>query len=148
MIGRVAHFSRMRRWSLLAGMLGLCVGAGRAEFPEMFEGLPDHPAIAYPQPAHDAVAELNQKIPEGKVELRFADADHPEAMESKLALASLSSRFDTGSYLSPYSDIAALMVFDHQMRMMNLLTRLNWKARYGLYQHSVGLGTRLREGGQ
>ena len=37
------------------------------------------------------------------------------------------------------------MVFDHQMRMMNLLTRLNWETRYGLYQHSSGLSTRLRE---
>jgi hypothetical protein len=37
------------------------------------------------------------------------------------------------------------MVFDHQMRMMNLLTRMNWEARYGLYQHSTGLSTRLRE---
>jgi hypothetical protein len=75
----------------------------------------------------------------------ISDVDHPEAMESKLALASLDSRFDTSLYLSPYSDIAALMVFDHQMRMMNLLTRVNWEARYGSYQHSPGLSARLRE---
>ena len=66
-------------------------------------------------------------------------------MESKLALASLTSRFDPSSYLSPYGDIAALLVFDHQMRMMNLLTRVNWEARYGLYEHSPGLSTRLRD---
>jgi hypothetical protein len=73
------------------------------------------------------------------------DVDHPEKMENKLALKTLNSRFDTSLYLSPYSDIAALMVFDHQMRMMNLLTRVNWEARYALYQHSSGLATRLRE---
>jgi hypothetical protein len=75
----------------------------------------------------------------------LTDVDHPDTMESKIVLTSLNSRFDTSLYLSPYSDIAALMVFDHQMRMMNLLTRVNWEARYGLYQHSSELSTRLRE---
>jgi hypothetical protein len=32
-------------------------------------------------------------------------------------------------YLSAHSDIVALMVFEHQMRMMNLLTRIGWEAR-------------------
>jgi hypothetical protein len=48
---------------------------------------------------------------------------------SNLSVASLADRFDTRAYLSPHSDIAALLVFDHQMRMMNLLTRLGWEAR-------------------
>ena len=43
--------------------------------------------------------------------------------------ATLEGVFDTSAYLSPYSDIVALMVFDHQMHMMNLLTRLGWNAR-------------------
>jgi len=33
------------------------------------------------------------------------------------------------TYLSPYSDIAAVMIFEHQMRMMNLITRAGWEAR-------------------
>ena len=45
------------------------------------------------------------------------------------ALMSLAGRFATGDYLSPFSDVAALLVFDHQMRMMNLLTRIGWEAR-------------------
>jgi hypothetical protein len=49
--------------------------------------------------------------------------------ESNLNVTSLAGRFDTGAYLSPHSDIVALLVFDHQMRMMNLLTRLGWEAR-------------------
>jgi len=49
--------------------------------------------------------------------------------ESNLNVATLENRFDTRSYLSPHSDIVALLVFDHQMRMMNLLTRLGWEAR-------------------
>ncbi len=46
-----------------------------------------------------------------------------------LNVTSLVDRFDTRTYLSSHSDIAALLVFDHQMRMMNLLTRLGWEAR-------------------
>jgi hypothetical protein len=49
--------------------------------------------------------------------------------DANLNVASLVDRFDSRAYLSSHSDIAALLVFDHQMRMMNLLTRLAWKAR-------------------
>ncbi|HEY6510249.1 MAG TPA: hypothetical protein VIY56_19635 [Vicinamibacterales bacterium] len=35
-------------------------------------------------------------------------------------------------YLSTHSDIAALLVFDHQMHLMNLLTRLGWEVRVAL----------------
>jgi hypothetical protein len=41
----------------------------------------------------------------------------------------LNSAPETRGYLSPQSDIVALLVFDHQMRAMNLLTRLNWESR-------------------
>jgi hypothetical protein len=43
--------------------------------------------------------------------------------------SSLGNRLNSGQYISAQSDIVALMVFDHQMRMMNLLTRINWEAR-------------------
>jgi hypothetical protein len=46
-----------------------------------------------------------------------------------VTLTSLEKTFDTRGYLTPYSDIAALMVFEHQMQMTNLLTRLGWAAR-------------------
>jgi len=49
--------------------------------------------------------------------------------EANLNVSTLENRFDTRSYLSPHSDIVALLVFDHQMRMMNLLTRIGWEAR-------------------
>jgi hypothetical protein len=48
--------------------------------------------------------------------------------------ASLGSRFDTNGYLSPHSDMAALTVFQHQMHMMNLLSRIGWEARVGEYE--------------
>jgi hypothetical protein len=49
--------------------------------------------------------------------------------------------FDTDiatlGYASHESDIAALMVFDHQARAMNLLTRLNWESRVAAYSGAV-----------
>jgi hypothetical protein len=44
-------------------------------------------------------------------------------------LESLQGKFETSAYLSPYSDIAALMVFNHQIRMTNLIIRVGWEAR-------------------
>jgi hypothetical protein len=44
-------------------------------------------------------------------------------------LMDLTAQFDTSLYLSPYSDVVALMVFDHQMYMTNLLTRVGWEVR-------------------
>jgi hypothetical protein len=41
----------------------------------------------------------------------------------------LQLQLDPRAYLSSHSDIAALMVFDHQMRMTNLLTRVGWEFR-------------------
>jgi hypothetical protein len=38
-------------------------------------------------------------------------------------------RIDPGRHLSPESDVVALMTFEHQTRMTNLLTRLSWEAR-------------------
>lgn len=52
-------------------------------------------------------------------------------------LASLDGRFDTSRYLSPYSDVVALLVFDHQMHLMNLITRVGWETRYALYQERL-----------
>ena len=43
-------------------------------------------------------------------------------------VTSLRDRFDVDAYPSADADIAALMVFDHQMRMTNLLTRAGWDA--------------------
>jgi hypothetical protein len=49
--------------------------------------------------------------------------------DANLNVTTLADRFDTQRYLSAHSDIVALLVFDHQMRMMNLLTRLGWETR-------------------
>ncbi len=47
---------------------------------------------------------------------------------------SVASPLSDGRYLSPHSDMVALMVFEHQMRMMNLLTVIGWEFRLAEYQ--------------
>lgn len=65
-----------------------------------------------------------------------ADRADPESMISDrtLNVESLDGRFDVHTYLSPHSDLVALMVFEHQMHLMNLLTRLGWEVRVAAYR--------------
>jgi hypothetical protein len=51
----------------------------------------------------------------------------PETVHTK----SLEGRFDLTGYLSPHSDIVALLVLEHQVQMLNLITRAGWEARVG-----------------
>jgi hypothetical protein len=60
-----------------------------------------------------------------------SDPNKPESMvtDETLNLKTLKGKFETDAYLSPYSDIVALMVFEHQLHMMNLITRVGWEYR-------------------
>jgi hypothetical protein len=53
-------------------------------------------------------------------------------------LASVEDVIDTEPYLSPYSDVTAMLVFNHQTQMTNLLTRLNWLTRVEEYDRQTG----------
>jgi hypothetical protein len=57
--------------------------------------------------------------------------------------------FDTSAYLTPHSDVVALMVLNHQVHMINLLTRLGWEARIAArdlpVETTVGLPPRVRD---
>jgi len=46
-------------------------------------------------------------------------------------VTNLTGRFDMTGYLSPYSDIVALLVLEHQAQMLNLITRVGWESRVG-----------------
>ena len=50
-------------------------------------------------------------------------------------VTSLKPFFDTGAYLTPHSDIVALMTLEHQTQMVNLMTRVGWEARIALYEN-------------
>jgi len=46
-------------------------------------------------------------------------------------VSNLDGRFDMTGYLSPHSDLVALMTLEHQAQMLNLITRVGWEARVG-----------------
>ena len=48
------------------------------------------------------------------------------------AKVSLAGQFDLSGYPTPYSDIVALMVMEHQAHLFNLLTRATWESRVGV----------------
>lgn len=54
------------------------------------------------------------------------DPDEPQKLEP---LPSLFKKFDSAAYLSPVSDIVALMTFEHQTQVTDLITRLAWQSR-------------------
>ena len=64
------------------------------------------------------------------------DPDEPMLLEDEanFNLPDVEDRFDTSGYLTPYSDIAALMVLEHQTHMTNLLTRTGWEFRVAAYE--------------
>src|SRR5882672_7554606 len=52
-------------------------------------------------------------------------------------ITDLKDRFDTSRYLSPHSDLVALLVLEHEVRMHNLITRANYETRYALDQQTT-----------
>jgi hypothetical protein len=61
------------------------------------------------------------------------------------ALPSLDGLFDLKGYATPYSDVVALLVIDHQANMMNLITRTGWEARVAAASPSQAASTRVAE---
>ncbi len=58
------------------------------------------------------------------------DRDDPQVVNAR-PVASLADRFPVEHYLSDKSDVTAMLVFDHQTYMTNLITRLGWEALAG-----------------
>jgi hypothetical protein len=59
----------------------------------------------------------------------YSNDDEPAIVSNRALVRWLDSAPESRGYLSSVSDLAALLVFDHQMHAMNLLTRLNWEWR-------------------
>jgi hypothetical protein len=82
----------------------------------------------------------------------LTDPENPASMITgqTLHVTSLQNKFDTKAYLSAHSDIVALLVFDHQMYMTDLITRVAWEVRCALYDKTpkFTLDTLLRESAQ
>ncbi len=64
----------------------------------------------------------------GNIEVTDVD-DPPPPGTVPPELRSLEGLFDLEGYLSPYSDVVALMVLEHQSHITNLMTRIGWEAR-------------------
>ena len=64
----------------------------------------------------------------------YPDEDHSKSIPAQLG----------DPYAARSSDIAALPVFDHQMHMINLLTRIGWETRAGLHDSRRDLDGWLR----
>ena len=62
------------------------------------------------------------------------DRSDPERLDRQSGAnrEDLSPLFDTSAYLSPHSDIVALLVLEHQVKMHNLITRAAYQARLAL----------------
>jgi hypothetical protein len=56
---------------------------------------------------------------------------HALATDGNQNLPGLAKFFNPTGYLSPVSDIVALMTFEHQTQAVNLITRLGWELRMG-----------------
>ena len=81
--------------------------------------------------AHPAVAHMGN--------VAVTDVHDPDATAGQVrpVLESLEGKFDLDGYPSAYSDIAALMVLEHQTHMTNLITRLGWEARRILHRDQM-----------
>jgi hypothetical protein len=77
-----------------------------------------------------------------------SDPNNPERLDLTTGanVRDLRGRFDTSPYLSPHSDIVALLVLEHQVRMQNLITHANFETRFALGAKALnGDGTQTPE---
>ena len=65
--------------------------------------------------------------------MRYLDSNTPRpGAPNSSNVTDLARLFDAGAYLTPHSDIVALMVLEHQTRMQNLITRVGFETRMAL----------------
>jgi hypothetical protein len=69
----------------------------------------------------------------GNLIVRTRSVSFPVENPDGLNVTKLAGRFDTSAYLSPHSDIVALMVLEHQTTAHNYLTKANFTARDALH---------------
>jgi hypothetical protein len=76
---------------------------------------------------------------------RFAvDDDGTLEPAGSADVVSLDRFFDTSRHLAPHSDLVALMVLEHQVRLTNLITRVGWETKLALSDHARRV-TELKE---
>ena len=73
--------------------------------------------------SHGSVAHM------GNVEVEEVEDPHATFGVVPPVIDSMAGRFDLEGFPTPYSDVVALMVLEHQAHMTNLITRIGWEAR-------------------
>ena len=68
----------------------------------------------------------------GNLIVRDREAPRPWKNEEGQNVTQLDDKLRTENYLTPHSDIVALMVFEHQTHVHNLITKANFAARQAL----------------
>jgi hypothetical protein len=70
------------------------------------------------------------RVPRSMGNLDLIQPKMPEAGPAHVAAReSVAGAFDLNGYLTPYSDVVALMVLEHQAHATNLITRAGWEYR-------------------
>lgn len=73
----------------------------------------------------------------GNAVVQNGSEDGLPTSESTRNVTNLSRFLDTGAYLTPHSDVVALMTLEHETQMGNLMTRVGWEARMALYENNA-----------
>jgi hypothetical protein len=73
----------------------------------------------------------------GNLVIRQRHVVEPVDNAAGLNVTDLSGRIDTKGYLTPHSDIVALMVLEHQTEGHNLITQANFQTRMALHQEAA-----------
>ncbi len=66
-----------------------------------------------------------------------AEDDRLPVSDGTRNVTNLNRFVDTGAYLTPHSDVVALMTLEHQTQMGNLITRVGWEARMAMYENDA-----------
>lgn len=74
----------------------------------------------------------------GNAVVRDPDTDEKLPITEGLTnVVDLKHFFDTGAYLTPHSDMVALMTLEHQTQMANLTIRVGWEARIAMFENDA-----------
>ena len=141
------HFRYGRGIAVLG--IGLATLAAIKAFGQDIECEPISYSVAQPR---NAVARLQERLDAGKAKLEFEPGhgylrsllralDVPESSQvlvlidnsAGVNVVDLKDRFKTSYYLTPHSDIVALMVLEHQTGMLNRLARAGIDTRMALH---------------
>jgi len=102
-------------------------------FPQLGNFTPDHRTpFAERWGGWYVTGDLGRIEHMGNILLRNSGDTSVKTVADGPAVISLEGRFDQRGYPTPFSDVVALMTFEHQKQMTNLLVRIGWDARQAL----------------